>query len=159
MPYDPTPSPAPEQSTLSYPTPPSPADEGWRLGHGPLASVLAVLAALVTATMLLVVPRAEDVFRDFKTDLPAVTRALIALAHVGRGFVWLAVWILPFLPQAILSLRGPTDDLPARRRALRRWRLLATLATIAFVAAVLLSFLLPYVHLIDSVGGASGPRH
>lgn len=156
---NPPPSTTPS-APLGYSTPAAPAAaEGSLLDAWPLTLVLTVFATLVTATMLLVAPRAEDIFRDFKTELPTVTHVLLAVAHFGGGFAWPVVWVLPFLPTIILALIGPADDLPARRRALRVWRLLAFVATLAFVAAVVFAFFLPYVRLAEGISGGSGRRH
>lgn len=151
---NPPPSTTPS-APLGYSTPAAPAAEGSLLVAWPLTVVLTILATLVTATVLVVLPRSYDVFRDFKMELPGLTKIVFALAQTGDGYAWLAVWLLPCLPVTILALRGPTHDLAARRRTLRLWRILVTFATLAFVAVVAFAVVLPHVQLINSVSGTS----
>ena len=54
-----------------------------------------VLVGAFVAIMVLVVPRFEDTFRDFKIELPAATKMLLATSRATAGGWWVALLAIP----------------------------------------------------------------
>jgi type II secretory pathway component PulF len=112
----------------------------------------------VTVVLLVVVPRVEEVFRDFGTKLPTGTILLLKFSRFCRAGGILSVWgvfaMLPFVP--------PLFDKPAteapRRRFFNPPRLLLTLFLLLFFGWMIFALFTPYVALINSVSGSAGKR-
>jgi type IV pilus assembly protein PilC len=57
------------------------------------AVVISIAVSIVSMIMIFVIPKFEEIFRDFKTPLPAITEYLMAFARwFGPGFGW--IWLL-----------------------------------------------------------------
>ena len=111
----------------------------------------AAILLVVTAMSLVVNLRFEKVFKDFKMDLPEVTKLALTFS---RPLVLVVLWLLSPLPgviaMAIRSTRTP-DRYPPRRpwTAVTVMFLLLTLVTIAYAVAVMA----PMVSLIQNISG------
>ncbi len=55
------------------------------------AVVISIAVGVVSMIMIVVIPKFEGIFRDFKTDLPGVTKALLAISHWFANAIWLGV--------------------------------------------------------------------
>lgn len=118
-----------------------------------------VLSTAVTAAMLWwIVPRFEDMFRSFGTELPAFTRLLIDLSHLPARIGWGAL-VLPLAglgatawrrrhPEAWPALR---DHLLARLPLVARLVRLAALSRFARTTAMALQAGLPLAAVLDLV--------
>src|SRR3954471_22379183 len=67
--------------------------------------VISIAVGIVSMIMIVVIPKFEDIFKDFKVNLPDVTKALL---YVSRWFAndygWAYVIAFPFVFIAILKL-------------------------------------------------------
>ena len=109
--------------------------------------------ALVVAWMLILVfvlPRFEQVFMDFKTELPATTKVLFA-ARTGVVYGGFAVLLL--LPFVLGFVSGPLG--PGGRRALR---MVVTLLFALVVVLTVLGIFQPLMALMSGASGGGGKR-
>jgi hypothetical protein len=140
---------------LQYETP-SPSRTLCRREHiwNAVALVLFAIVLLVPACGL--VPRLEAIFKDFKTELPGITKLLLTFSRwAANGYGWVFV---PLLLAALWSLGlaldriAPTDK-PARYYG--RWlRRLLFLLGILWLTLVILGSFMPLLQLIDTVSGS-----
>jgi hypothetical protein len=114
---------------LNYATPPLRRRRFWL---GPVLTwSMVVLTWLLIG--LLVVPRFEAIFKDFKVQLPTVTLGVLAWSRwVRGGFGWLA--LLP-LPVVVAFLVPRTPDSPDARAPIAR-RILLILGLFVLVLSV-----------------------
>src|ERR1700730_9427823 len=56
--------------------------------------VIMVAVGILTFIMIKIVPAFEKIFKDFKSDLPTITRILITISHAAYDF-W---WAIPLIP-------------------------------------------------------------
>jgi len=133
----------------------------------PVFSVAAFLAsAAVVAVLLLdllvIVPRFEEIFRDFGTKLPAITQLLLdvsrVLADSGRWVVLammpLAIGFLaPLLGPVRIADDSPTRDRPPRRRHRSMTLVLMSIALCVILAVTIVALALPMLSLINAVSG------
>jgi type IV pilus assembly protein PilC len=56
--------------------------------------VIMVAVGILTFIMIKIVPAFEKIFKDFKSDLPTITRILINISHAAYDF-W---WAIPLIP-------------------------------------------------------------
>ena len=108
---------------------------GWALG-----SIVLLSAALF------VIPRLEETFKDFKLDLPALTKFVLATSRWIRQWGWVLL-PLPFFHAVLVAMWYPRARIGARRL----YRLVLTLFVCALFALVILSMFLPYLSLIQSM--------
>ena len=117
------------------------------LGWGLLEALLVVMVARV-------IPKFEAIFVDFKLDLPAPTKLLLALSR-GSGIMLLVVMTaIGILHAFAAAVWYPRSSRPAR--FLYRTALFLLFAGV--VAFVVLALFLPYLHLIDAVSGTGSKR-
>jgi type IV pilus assembly protein PilC len=126
-------------------------------------AVIVVAFVVLTVIMIWVIPAFEDVFKSFGAELPAPTRAVIAMSKFFVSYWW-AIFGLLFgglyfffeswkrsekMQKAMdrLLLKVPIFGELVEKSVIARWT--RTLATM-FAAGV------PLVEALDSVGGASG---
>jgi hypothetical protein len=139
-------------SPLNPPPPPLPYASGARrtarfsFSWGIFAWSGAVVFAWLAIT-LLVVPRFESAFRDFKMELPATTKALLTLMRIASGPVWLV--LLLSIPFALGFAAGPLS--PPGRRA---FRIIATLVMGALVVFTVLAIVQPLMMLVEGISQA-----
>lgn len=126
-------------------------------------AVLVVACIVVAVIMIFVVPAFKEVFDSFGADLPAPTRAVIALSEFFVAYWWLIFGLIVggiyFLRQAWkrsenfqrfmdrIILRLPIFGPLIEKSVIARWT--RTLSTM-FAAGV------PLVDALDPVGGAAG---
>jgi type IV pilus assembly protein PilC len=126
-------------------------------------AVIVVAFVVLTVIMIWVIPAFEDVFKSFGAELPAPTRAVIAMSKFFVSYWW-AIFGLLFgglyfffeswkrsekMQKSMdrLLLKLPVFGELIEKSVIARWT--RTLATM-FAAGV------PLVEALDSVGGASG---
>jgi type IV pilus assembly protein PilC len=126
-------------------------------------AVIVVAFVVLTVIMIFVIPAFEDVFKSFGGELPAPTKAVIALSKFfvawwwligiiigGGGFFFFQSWKRSEKMQMTMDrllLRIPVFGDLINKSVIARWT--RTLSTM-FAAGV------PLVEALDSVGGASG---
>ena len=118
--------------------------------------VMLVSALLITATAI-VTQQFEQIFRDFKTDLPAITQVLLGFARfVLHNFGWS---ILPpvviGVPFAWAAVFPPPGDPQKRRSRHGRLRLVAVVAILVFVLFVVMALFAPMISLLQTVSTPS----
>ena len=127
------------------------------------AAIIFVAIVVVAVIMVFVIPQFEELFKDFGSDLPALTRALINVSHFMVSHGWLlilgsfgvvgaaiAVWKRSKHFRTMVdrsSLTIPVIGTILHKAALARFA--RTLAT-TFAAGI------PIVESLESVAGASG---
>ena len=115
----PTPPPPPPPSQLGYATPGSayqPPFFSWRL-----AVPFWVFLVAATLFMWLVVPKFEQIFKDFKTTLPALTEYLLKTSTwIAEDFGWLVILGSPFAVFFTIKIVGKSK---AGRRMIDRIKL------------------------------------
>ena len=89
----------------------------------------AILVGAFIVIMLFVVPRFEDVFRDFKMELPETTKLLLATSRATAGGWWVALLTIPPGLGFLVAQFGP-----AGRRLARMGVMLLLGALVLFVA-------------------------
>jgi hypothetical protein len=137
------------------PTPPLPplpyaSGRAGKLGLSFSWGIFAWSAAVILtwlAITVFVVPHFEEVFRDFKVDLPATTMTLFALKRIASGPIWLV--LLMSIPIGLGFAAGPLS--PGGRRA---FRMIATLVMGALVVFTVLAVLQPLMALMEGLSKA-----
>lgn len=115
---------------------------------------------VVMAIAVLIVPRLEVVFKDFKTELPGITKWILQFSRTVASSWFVAMPLLtaifgglPFVLTAI-ARAGANNHADYKNRL--RWLnlvvlLIGTLFTLVFVLALFL----PVIRLVDSVSAGS----
>lgn len=110
----------------------------------------AIVLAAVTAMSLAFTLRFEKIFRDFKMDLPEITKMVILF---GRLPVLISLWVLSPLPGVIaMAIRaGQVGDYPPRRP----WRAVGVTFMLVVVVALVfgIAVFAPMISLIETVSG------
>ncbi len=69
------------------------------------AVVIMIAVGVVSMIMIVVIPKFTQIFKDFKTDIPGITKFLMAMADwFGPGFGWAYLLAAPFVIGAIARL-------------------------------------------------------
>lgn len=69
------------------------------------AVVISIAVGIVTMIMIFVIPKFEEIFADFKLQLPAPTRILLAMSRwFARDYGWLYVLLAPFVIFGVLKM-------------------------------------------------------
>jgi hypothetical protein len=142
LPKSPPPLPPAEAGPLPYAIPNRQARQGvafsWRLCLWTEAMLIAWMGIMV-----FVLPRLQDVFRDFKVQTPLVMSVLVDVAKIiyYGGFV-----VVLAVPVGIGFLGGVLE--PAGRRALR---MIITLVMAALIVVTVLAIFQPLLTLIDGM--------
>jgi type IV pilus assembly protein PilC len=67
--------------------------------------VISIAVGVVSLIMIVVIPKFEGIFRDFKTDLPAVTKLLLAISRwFATQYGWAYVLISPLVLVGLIKL-------------------------------------------------------
>ena len=74
--------------------------------------VVMVAVGILTFIMIWIVPQFEKIFKDFKTDMPAITKMLIFVSHAAFDF-W---WAIPGIPIGIWLFVKMLPQIPLRPR-------------------------------------------
>ncbi len=157
--------PPPLPPTVDYATPGpyrnAPSDRATApiLSHRIALHVGAIAMAIFLTTML-GIPKLESVFKDFKVELPAITKFTLAISRLFNYWIVCVFFVmcalaLPFLLSAMLGLGNPTrEEIYRREKWVCRGLRLIALLTVLWLA---LSMIIPYATLIQSV--SSPPKH
>jgi type IV pilus assembly protein PilC len=69
------------------------------------AVVITIAIGIVSLIMIVVIPKFEKIFHDFKVELPAITKALLAVARwFGPGYGWCYVLCTPIVFMLLVKL-------------------------------------------------------
>jgi len=67
--------------------------------------VITIAIGIVSLIMIVVIPKFEKIFHDFKVELPAITKALLAVARwFGPGYGWCYVLCTPIIFLLLVKL-------------------------------------------------------
>jgi type IV pilus assembly protein PilC len=67
--------------------------------------VISIAVGVVSLIMITVIPKFEGIFRDFKTDLPAITKMLLGISRwFAQDYGWAYVLISPFVFFGLIKL-------------------------------------------------------
>src|SRR5215212_7370039 len=103
---------------------------------------------LLATAALMVIPRFEGTFKDFKLDLPELTKVVLSSARWLRHYGWVLL-PLPFVHAVLVALWYPGAGSGARRT----YRLLLSLCVCGIFGAVILAMFLPYITLLEGIAG------
>jgi len=115
--------------------------------------------ALCLGFFLLVAPKFQEIFKDFRTTLPLFTQYTMALAYYVRSGLWVVIVLggltLPLL-SAWISSRQPTR----RDRAMWAFFVFNIMFLLTLLGVILggLALYLPLIKLIQSVSGGEQDR-
>lgn len=147
------------EPVLTYSTPPAPVERFMRTYVWSLITFL-IPAVIFTCFLLLVVPRFREIFKDFRTSLPAITQWLLSASSFMMEYwiiciplLMLLSLVLPILPALYVSTARSEGSVKNRKRLVRT---LLLLASSFFLVILLIALLLPLVKLIRSVSGGAG---
>jgi len=117
----------------------------------PLLIGLGIFAGVFTFLMVVMVPRYQDIFKDFGSKLPEPTIFLLRLSDFfGRDFGWAILWALVIaIPIAVARLRPWPPRRPARGAAVSI--VLAVVLSGMMVVVTCILVVLPMVTLIQSI--------
>jgi len=124
----------------------------------PIGIGLGLFAAVVTFLMVVMVPRFEEIFRDFGTKLPTPTVVLLnASRFFGMDYGWVLFWVIAAVVPVVVARSRPW---PPRHRGLG-----LTVSVIVSgvligltLLAVYVALMLPMVSLIQTVSGGASMR-
>jgi type II secretory pathway component PulF len=118
--------------------------------------IVLIPAAWILAYFLAVVPHFKEVFKDFKTTLPAFTIWTLRLADLFRAGLWVPVVMAAFAAPALLASLTVRQSYRLHR---------VTYVLIALIVALMFNLIcgalqaaalfLPLIKLIQSVSGGS----
>jgi type II secretory pathway component PulF len=113
----------------------------------------ALLETLLIVMVTRVLPRFEEIFNDFKLDLPAPTKTLLALSR-GSGIMLVIVTAAVSIAHAFAAAAWYPHS---SRFGRFLYGLVLFLLSAAVIAFVVLALFMPMISLIDGVSG-SGSR-
>lgn len=142
-------------TTSSHPLPAqSPPASRALIGYAVRCAICECACIVLGIPLIFVVPRFREIFKHFKTNLPALTEWLLSLSDfVANQYGWIPLLLLPFLlPLPILALDLTCEANTAR--VLRRiYTALLIFVFVAFILTLILGIGLPHIKLIQSVSG------
>jgi type IV pilus assembly protein PilC len=68
------------------------------------AVVISIAVGIVAMIMVFVIPKFETIFRDFGTELPGITKALLAISNWFANWGWLYIILSPIIFIMIIKL-------------------------------------------------------
>jgi len=108
----------------------------------------------VVAPICFIVPRFTIIFRDFKTQIPALTKTLLEVSSWFSAYGWAIFLLLCLTIPAIglwIDFHAPTD------KSIKRYAGVTTLIAIMLYlvlgALMVIAMFMPMVALIDTVAG------
>ena len=150
----PPPLPPPRPEPVSYASTSDTEHLRWTPARVLPAVVWAAATIVVTHLALgVVTPRVEAILADFKMELPALSRLLIAVSRAYREF-YLWVFTTPILIAIPLLWLGLATPRPRERIP----RLVGTLVTTLFILWVLFSLLFPLLSLYQGISASPGKK-
>lgn len=117
------------------------------IGWGFLEAVLVVMVTRV-------IPRLEDILRDFKVDLPAPTKILLTLSRGSGVFLFVVIAAIGIAHAFAAAAWYPHSSRPAKFL----YRLALLLLFAGAIAFVVLALFLPYLRLIEGVSGTGSKQ-
>jgi type IV pilus assembly protein PilC len=74
------------------------------------AVVISIAVGIVSMIMIFVIPKFEQIFRDFKTELPSITKALLVVSNwFGPQYGWAYVLATPIALSLVIKLIRMSD--------------------------------------------------
>ena len=122
--------------------------KGFAIG---IAQSVVGFALLVAA--LNVVPRFEKVFRDFNTNLPDMTLAVLCVSQFLSHYWYLAflpVLLWPFVNHGVVAILSPRPEVVAPRRL---WYFATWAAILLVVMVAVVALFLPLIVLVGPLSG------
>jgi hypothetical protein len=146
------------QQPIDYASPRN-AEHGRPLGPALwLTGWLLFDAFAITIALGFITPGIEPVFKDFKVDLPGITKLfLLASRWFVNDYGWIWVWLLTIGMVCIVVVLRPPKRGPERSWAWVIVILLVRFAWVPLLVIAALALFIPYVNLIQSV--SSPPKH
>ena len=105
--------------------------------------VCLLIALVLTVTPIFLVPRFEDIFRDFGMKLPLVTVSFLQFSRAANRGLLPLIGLLAAVPVAV--------SIPLNRLGRRTFLYLVLVAILVWIA---LALFMPYVTLVNTVSGA-----
>jgi type II secretory pathway component PulF len=119
-----------------------------------LTLALAVIVFPLLGTMLFVVPRFEQIFKDFHTALPASTMALLYASRCCQNLYVAGSFLL--VPIVLPILMTQLFWRPVVKQRRRWWELATVLVFVCTFMFIIVSLFAPMIALVQT---ASSPRH
>ena len=140
--------------TLSYSTPGTRPTASFPLYYVVYLAIVMVPTVLLLGYFILLTPHFQEIFKDFKTTLPAFTEWTLRLAYLVRGGLWIPIVLvalaLPVLP-AWITVRQ--IHRPNRVMYVLMGVILMLLCNLIGGIFGVAALFLPLVKLIHSVSG------
>lgn len=110
---------------------------------------------MVYFVFLLVVPRMEVVFKDFRVELPALTKLFLWLSRQFRmGSLPYALWTVPVVVPIVVTQLTWSPDRPKPVIGVRVLVWLLVFGVYAgFIVAAILALFLPMISLMETISG------
>jgi type II secretory pathway component PulF len=128
----------------------------------PAGGIVGVPTLVLLFISFFAAPGIEQLFRDFKIDLPAVTKLALAVTQwVRNGWGWLLLLPLPVAVSVIVpAARGAQPAQPDTSDG-QRFRffslpILTVLLSLGIILLFAAAFLLPLTQLIDALSSPRG---
>lgn len=149
---------------MRSPTPPLPLNYATPVARGRvlawpchlLLGAVVSVSLVVLAVSLLIVPRFAAIFKDFKTDLPMVTKLVLSFCWwLGPGWGWCAALLLAM---AVVAVGVAIDVIASEVSRVRRYTVTMTivllLADVVWAVVAIVAMFAPMLSLMDSVSGS-----
>ena len=142
----------PRQLDYGRPDPASPGPDrsDWAWAFLPPFLSFGAAIGVITLAMVFVIPRFEQIFKDFKMDLPGPTKLLLA---ISRWFTNNYGWAVSAVACTALAVGLAFLDGRARRRGRWFYPLLAALVFVGVVVFVVIALFLPMITLVEGISG------
>lgn len=114
-----------------------------------------IYLAVPVFVLVFIVPRFEAIFKDFKTELPGITKLILSISRwtaneYGWAFLPLII-VAVVVPGLLLDLRSTTgNEVRLYRRVATR---LLLVAVILFTGLAMIACVIPMLDLINAVSG------
>ena len=118
-----------------------------------LGLIFAALAGAWTWIVLVMFPRAEDLFKDFKIELPGLTKWFVMITHSFGGYGWAIAWVLPMVVPVAVVMAARKLSTVHGRALLMVVVALAVFGMIALLMVTYVAMILPMISLIQTVSG------
>jgi type II secretory pathway component PulF len=113
-----------------------------------------VVCVLTLAVFIFGIPKLREIFKDFKTTLPALSQWILTISDfIAMQFGWILMLLIPFLlPLPVVVIEAVCNRKTARVLG-RIYRLGLIALVLAMAAMIVLGLLLPLVKLMSAVSG------
>ena len=132
--------------------------ESARYSISPLPTFVAyaIVYVVVGGVMFFAVPNFEQIFKDFKTELPGSTKLMLLFARWFREIGWLVLMPVPIIVPFALNKLAPPRLEP---RPNRHWRIagITSIALLAIGVLMLISIWMPVMTLFTTVSSPPKP--